>query len=167
MVNGAKKILLRVFQERGHCDGGKHSKLLYGLLIVFLDDGIVLFLSCVSAPQITGVRKCNGMHINVVIPLRPYRALISWKALINSSTGETGLFWLLIKTPFIVKQKADLPKIEKSAYLQIVNCTNTNCALDGIYRTITILCGSHIGASTSYWISAFSHCRYRYRSASF
>ena len=36
-----------------------------------------------------------------------------------------------------------------------------------IYRTVTALCGSHTGASTSYWISAFSHCRYRYRSASF
>ena len=68
MVNGAKKILLRVFQKCGHCDGGKHRKLLYGLFIVFLDDGIVLFLSCASAPQITGVHKCNGVHIDVVIP---------------------------------------------------------------------------------------------------
>jgi len=112
MVNGAKKILLRVFQERGHCDGDKHRKLLYGLFIVFLDDGIVLFLSCVSAPQITGVHKCNGVHIDVVIP--EFAATVSGAHLIENFDKlidrRNRFFRVAHKNSFHPKTKSEPPK---------------------------------------------------------
>jgi len=112
MVNGAKKILLRVFQERGHCDGGKHSKLLYGLLIVFLDDGFVPFLSCIPAPQITGVRKCNGVHIDVVVP--EFAATVSGAHLMESLDKlfdrRNWSFWVAHKNSFHSKTKSGPPK---------------------------------------------------------
>ena len=67
-INGAKKILLRVFQKCRHCDTSEYSKLIHSLLIVLLDNGVVLFFPCVPAPRITGIRKCDGVHINVVVP---------------------------------------------------------------------------------------------------
>ena len=113
MVNGAKKILLRVFQERGHCDGGKHRKLLYGLLIVFLDDGFVPFFSCVSAPQITGVRKCNGVHVDVVVP--DFAATVSGAHLIENLDElydrRNRCFLLAHKNSFRRKTKSGPPGI--------------------------------------------------------
>ena len=113
MVNGAKKILLRVFQERGHCDGGKHRKLLYRILVVFLDDGIVLFLSCVSATQITGIRKCNGMHVDVVIP--EFAATVSGAHLMENLNKlfdrRNWSFWVAHKNSFRRKTTSGPPRI--------------------------------------------------------
>ena len=69
-------------------------------------------------------------------------------AFLNRCIGLDSCFCYDVLLLLFANKKADLPKFGKSANLQIVNCTNTKSAcVDGIYRTNTILGGSHILAS--------------------